>query len=300
MSRRCRFFTDPRIFNAFTERRLNLVDFFIIFAVAFGTSMFLFDYLNMSLYKDREAMLTQQLAEARAEVRRLKAAAAKRNGTPVSPPASIKGSSETGPMPAAPASDDTVAAISTERVEVVQSGPLKGVPLDVAKEIQEEYRIASIERATRYHEWDQRRRAHHKRDSALVRKELAHGEASHADSKKRREHILSVFSLMSPEQLEVARKEALKTQPVETVDLFFTHIEEFGAAKSVEELNQEAQALAETREALAIAWRALEVEREQLNRERDEINRTKPASPDIDFEEFYTEWKERNRTKPAP
>ena len=135
---------------------------------------------------------------------------------------------------------------------------------------------------------------------AFRKKEFAHGEAMLADSKKRREHLLAFFAGMSPEQIEDARKEVLKTQPAEDVDLFFTHVAELGTAKSPEQIEQEAQALAENKEVLEIASQALRVEREQLLREEEELQRTKPLPPNLGLDEFYTEWKERNSTKPKP
>ena len=182
----------------------------------------------------------------------------------------------------------------------MHSGPFKGLPLDVAKEIHEEYRVASLEHAKRYDEWDQRRRALIERDIALAKKELAHGDALLADSKRRREHLLSAFALMSPEQLEAARKDALKTQPARGCRSFFRHVAEYGITKSPEEINQEAQDIKKSEETLAIAKRELVAEREQFTREWEELQRTKPLPPHIDLNEFYTEWKKRNSSKPSP
>ena len=80
--RRYRFLTDPRIFSYFTEKRMNLVEFSIIFLIF--TTVFNIFVLNVDRKQDkaREATLEARLAEARAEVRRLKAPAAKRNGPP--------------------------------------------------------------------------------------------------------------------------------------------------------------------------------------------------------------------------
>ena len=102
---------------------------------------------------------------------------------------------------------------------------------------------------------------------------------------------------MSPEQLEAARKEALKTQSAEAVDLFFRQVAAYDPAKTLEQIEQDAQSLQENRVALAQAWRALEAEREEITLERDELQRTKPLPPNLGLDEFYTEWKERNRTK---
>ena len=195
--------------------------------------------------------------------------------------------------------DHSDVSISTDTTEVVQSGTLKGLPLDVAYEIQEEYRAASIKRATQYHEWYQRRKALKERDIALAEKELAHGKNVLADSKNLREHILSVFANLSPEQLDAEREKALKTHPAEEVDLFFEYIAAYGTAKTPEQLEQSAQNLQINQETLAITREALKVEREQIQREWEEVQRTEIPSPNIDLNEFYTEWKERNNTKPT-
>lgn len=248
-----------------------------------------------------EARQSKALADARAEIRRLKAAETKRNGTAQSTSASLKDSSETETQtPAVHAHDHSDVSISDDTVEIVQTGPFKGLPLDVAKEIHKEYTAASRERAKRYDEWDQRRRAHKERDIALDKKELAHGDAVLANSKKFGETYLASFALMSPEALETARKELLKTQPAEEVDSFFSKVKEFGTAKSPEEIKQEMQDFEKNRETLAITLRELVAEREQLTREWEELQRTKPPSPNIDLNEFYTEWKKRNSPKPSP
>lgn len=248
-----------------------------------------------------EARQSKALADARAEIRRLKAAETKRDGTAQSTSASLKGSLETETQtPAVHAHDRSDVSTSDDTVEVVQTGPFKGLPLDVAKEIHEEYTAASLARAKRYHEWDLRRRDHKERDIALDKKELAHGDAVLANSKKFGETYLAAFALMSPEALETARKELLKTQPAEEVDSFFTKVKAYGTSKSREQINQEVQDYEKTRETLAIAKRELVAEREQLTREWEELQRTKPLPPHIDLNEFYTEWKKRNSTKPTP
>ena len=289
-----RFLTEPSL-------QFSHFQLFLLVVVTSGVSVFGILYLDSQYDKAREATLEARLAEARAEVRHLKAPAAKRNGTAQSTPASLKVSSETETQtPDVHAPDDSDVSISDDTVDVVHTGPLKGLPLDLAKEIHKEYTDASIARAKHYHEWDLRRKDHKERDIALDKKVLAHGEALLANSKKFSETYLAAFARMSPEQLEAERKELLKTQPAEDVDRFFTKVKEFGTAKSPEQIEQDAQALAENQETLAIANRELVAEREQLTREWEELQRTKPLPPNLGLDEFYTEWKKRNRTKPKP
>ena len=302
MSRRYRFLTNPRFFSFFTEKRLNLVEFFLILiTVTAGVHIMFFFYLDGKNERVREAILAERLAKAQSEVKHLKAAAAKRNGTPRSVPASIKVASETETQtPDAHAHDHIDGSKSDDTVEIVHTGPLKGLPLDLAKEIHKEYTAASLARAKRYHEWDLRRKDHKERDIALAKRELAHGDVLLANSKKLSEISLAVLALMSPEQLEAERKELLKTQPAEEVDRFFTKVKEFGTAKSPEEIKQTVQDFKKNREPLLIKRQELVAEREQIQREWEELQRTKPLPPNLGLDEFYTEWKKRNSTKPTP
>ena len=300
MSRRFRFLTNPRIFSFFTEPRMNLVEFFVTFVVASTGLTFLFLHYDSEQDRIRESTLEARVEKARSEVQLLKAEA-KRKGTLLSTPASLKVFSETETQtPAGHAPDDNVDTVSDDTGEIVHTAPLKGLPLDVAKAIPKEYTDASIARAKRYHEWDQQWQAHRERDRALVKKELAHGDAVLANSKKFGETYLASFALMSPEALETARKELLKTQPAEEVDSFFTKVKAYGTSKSREQINQEVQDYEKTRETLAIAKRELVAEREQIQREWEELQRTKHLTPYFGLDEFYTEWKKRNSTKPTP
>ncbi len=298
------------ILRFLTKRDIEVstIQLFLLVVGVSGTIVFLDTYrderresANEARHSARAARQSKALADARAEIRRLKAGETKRDGTPRSTSASLKGSSETETQtPTVHAHDRSDVSTSDDTVEIVHTGPLKGLPLDLAKEIHKEYTEASRARAKRYDEWDQRRRAHKERDIALAKRELAHGDAVLADSKRRRENLLATFALMSPEALEAARKEALKTQPAEEVDRFFRRVAEFGPVKTPEQIEQDAQRLQENKEVLARKLHELKVEREQLNRERDELQRTKPLPPNLGLDEFYTEWKKRNSTKPTP
>ena len=302
MNRRRRTrFTDTRIFSFFAEPCINRAQLLLTLLVILPCFSFAMFHLNRITERKAQEKLLQDLAVVRAENRQLKAAAPPLNSQSRTTSASLKVSSETETQtPAGHAHDHSDVSTSDDTVEIVHTGPFKGLPLDVAKEIHKEYTAASLARAKRYDEWDQRRRALKERDIALAKKELAHGDAVLADSKRHRENLLAAFALMSPEELEAARKEALKTQPAEEVDLFFRHVAEFGIAKSPEEINQEAQDIKKNRESLAIAKRELVAEREQFTREWEELQHTKPLPPHIDLNEFYTEWKKRNSTKSTP
>ena len=113
MSRRYRFLTNPRFFSFFTEKRMNLVEFFVIFVIFTTVFNILISNLERKQGRSREAALEARLAEARAEVRHLKAPAAKRNGTAQSTPASL---TETQ-TPTVHAPDDTVDTVSDDTDE---------------------------------------------------------------------------------------------------------------------------------------------------------------------------------------
>jgi hypothetical protein len=290
-----RFFTKPSMQFSF----LQLVG---MLTVVSGAILFSILHLDGKQDSAREARLMQRLDDARAEVLSLKKAAeTKRNGTPRSASASLKVSSETETeTPAVHAPDHSDVSISDDTLEVVHTGPLKGLPLDLAKEIHKEYTAAALARAKRYHEWDLRRKDFKERERALFEKELAHKDVLIANSKKRAEISLAVYARMSPEQLESAREEALKTQPAEVVDSFFTQIAASRTDKSPEEIDQAVQDIEKTHEALGIERQELVAEREQITREEEELQGTKPLPPNLGLDEFYTEWKKRNSPKPSP
>ena len=128
-----RFLTEPRL-------QYSHFQLFITVVVATGATAFFLHYMDGKNDSAREARLWQHIADARAEVQQLKAAAAKRNGTAQSTPASLKVPSETETQtPAGQVPNDSDVAMSVDTVEVVHTGPLKGLPLDLAKEIHKEY-----------------------------------------------------------------------------------------------------------------------------------------------------------------
>ena len=91
MSRRYRFLTNPRFFSFFTEKNMNLVQFFIIF-ITFTTvvNFWSFHFMRKD-FRAREAQLKQDLIAANPEGRGLKAAENKRNGPPPIHPCVAKG-----------------------------------------------------------------------------------------------------------------------------------------------------------------------------------------------------------------
>lgn len=310
MNRRRRTrFTDTRIFSFFAEPCINRAQLLLTLLVILPCFSFAMFYLHRITERNAQEKLLQDLAVVRAENQQLKAAAPPLNSQSRTTSASLKVSSEAeNQTPGVHIHDHSdVFRGSEDSVEVIQSGALKGLPKDVAKEIYEEYRVAAMERATRYHEWDMRRRDHHKRDMALVDKELAHGDALISASNESSEQTLAFYAVMPPEQLETLRTELLKTQSAEVVEHFLRRVSELRATKSSEQLVEAAQSIQQNREtrvremqAWQVKFEQLKREREQLKREREQLMRTKPLSPNIDLNEFYTEWKERHNTKSSP
>jgi len=309
MNRRRRTrFTDTRIFSFFAEPCINRAQLLLTLLVILPCFSFAMFYLNRITERKAQEKLLQDLAVVRAENRQLKAAAPPLNSQSRTTSASLKVSSETETQtPAGHAHDHSDVSTSDDTVEIVHTGPFKGLPLDVAKEIHKEYTAASLARAKRYDEWDQQWQAHRKRDRALVKKELAHGDALISASNESSEQTLAFYAVMPPEQLETLRTELLKTQSAEVVEHFLRRVSELRATKSSEQLVEAAQSIQQNREtrvremqAWQVKFEQLKREREQLKREREQLMRTKPLSPNIDLNEFYTEWKKRNSTKPTP
>ena len=69
--------------------------------------------------------------------------------------------------------------------------------------------------------------------------------------------MLSVFRLLSPEQLEQARVEALKTFPAKEVDTFFDEVANEGITKTPQEIARDAQHILSSRETQEIVRRNL-------------------------------------------
>ena len=126
MSRRYRFLTNPRLFSFFTEPRMNLVEFFVTFVVASTGLTFLFLHYDSEQDRIRESTLEARVEKARSEVQLLKAEA-KRKGTPLSTPASLKGSSETETQtPAVHARNHSDVPCPTTRWKLCRQGLSKG------------------------------------------------------------------------------------------------------------------------------------------------------------------------------
>ena len=92
----------------------------------------------------------------------------------------------------------------------------------------------------------------------------AFAETQLKSSRRHRRLILSAFKNLSTEQLEQARKEALKTLPEEDVEEFFNDLAEHRDIKTLEQMSDEANAILMSDEAAKIV-------RHQLQSEADAI-----------------------------
>lgn len=164
-------------------------------------------------------------------------------------------------------------------VEVVTSGPLKGMTLEEAKAAEMQRRAETLAAAEKRWEWERRRDALKKRYLENSRKLRASARATLASADAELDAMLSLFKLMSPEQLEYAREEALKTLPAEKVEAFFDALANHGNAKTPEQLTKDAQDILKSREARRIADREIEVESQQIALEEEELRRTEPPIP---------------------
>ncbi len=164
-------------------------------------------------------------------------------------------------------------------VEVVTSGPLKGMTLEEAKEAEYKRRAETLAAAEKRFQWELRRDALKKRYLANVDKLRASARATIASADAELDAMLSLYALMTPEQLEYAREEALKTLPAEKVETFFDALANHRTTKTPEQLTKDAQDILKSREAIRIADREIEVESQQIALEYEELNRTEPPIP---------------------
>ena len=174
------------------------------------------------------------------------------------------------PAPALPGESASVEVVDS--VEVVTSGPYKGMTVEAAK-------AAANKELADVKAWYRRKRAYDQRYSEYAEKVKAHTKAFLASADAELETMISVYALMSPEQLEYARQEAFKTLPAEKVEAFFNDLANHRTTKTPEELTKDAQDILKSRKALKIIDAELDVEREQLALEAEELDRTKPTVP---------------------
>ena len=147
----------------------------------------------------------------------------------------------------------------TSAVARYTEGPYKGMT----------YEEADYEWRTRYDKLQQRVLEHANKAIALT-------EARLKSTDDELSAILSVIALLSPEQLEIARQEALKTVPADQVETFFEDLANHSTTKTPDQIAKDAEEIISFREAYKVADRQLRVESRQTDVELRELIRNKP------------------------
>lgn len=162
-----------------------------------------------------------------------------------------------------------------ENVEVMTSGPLKGMTVESAKAFANQTLADSKAAATKRHEWELRRKEVRQRRSKNADQRINLALASTKRGDDERAMMLSVFKLMSEDQREQVRQELLETEPADKVNAFFDKVAN-APTKTDEQLQKDAKDILKSREAYRAARRELQIEREQIQLELEELERIKP------------------------
>lgn len=155
-----------------------------------------------------------------------------------------------------------------ERVELVASGPLKGMTVEAAKAFANQ-KLADSKA------WELRRKKVRQRRSKNDDQTINLAIASTKRGDDKRAMMLSVFKLMPDEQREQVRQELLETEPADKVNAFFDDMAN-APTKTDEQLQKEAKDILKSREAFRAAYKELQIEREQIMLELEELERIKP------------------------
>lgn len=162
-----------------------------------------------------------------------------------------------------------------ENVEVVTSGPLKGMEVEAAKAFARQHLADAKAAVRKRHEWELKRKE-------IRQQQSKNGEQSRnlaiASTKRGDDElglILSVYKLMPEEQREQARQKLLQTEPAEKVNAFFDNVAN-ASTKTPDQIQRDAKDILKSREAFRVAYRELQIEREQILLELEELDRSKP------------------------
>lgn len=112
--------------------------------------------------------------------------------------------------------------------------------------------------------WLIRRKVLDERETAYYEKSRANTVASLAASEDESALMLKTWALLSPEQLEFARREALKTHSAEDVDDFFNELERFINTTTPERIHRDSRKLLNPHESYKIVKRELAIEKEAI------------------------------------
>lgn len=218
------------------------ITFGIIFPVLFiPITMFLSRHNDLKEEQRREAERQEYKEEVKAEVRR-------RQLITDTTADSINPVENTEPTQAQDRTDTSIAPIT--------EGPFKGMTYIEAQKLPE---------------WHARKRELRKKSSEHTKKLLAQVDALLTPKKERLPVILSVFPLLSTEQLKYARENALKTMPPEDVEVLFNALAEISTTKTAEQVAEEVKGIITVRQADDIVNWELDVEFEQYQQGKREL-----------------------------
>lgn len=127
------------------------------------------------------------------------------------------------------------------------------------------------EQAEKHQEWHARSRELSQMMSEDVKKVLAQADALLKPKKERLPAILSVFPMLSPEQLKYARENALKTMSAEDVEFLFSALAEISTTKTAEQVAEDVKGIITYRQAYDIINWELDVAFEQYKQGMREL-----------------------------
>ncbi len=236
----------------FNKRRvLSWIVFLVVFIPAY---IYLVPYDDFKKEQRREAKRHQYEEEVKAEVRRRQSEKEKsKTGSETelvvdTPADSVNPSENTEPTQAQNGTDPPIAPIA--------EGPFKGMTYIEAQKLPE------------WHTWN-RELSKNRREH--VKKVLAQADALLKPKKEELPAILSVFPMLSPEQLKYARENALKTMPAEDVEFLFNALAEISTTKTAEQVAEDVKGIITFQVAYDIIDWELDVEFEQILQERRKL-----------------------------
>ena len=129
--------------------------------------------------------------------------------------------------------------------------------------------------------WKVRKDEVTKRLMAGVDRVLELSRALRKSSRDERSTILSFFQQMPPDQLELAKQEALETAPdkAEAINTFFNDLANHDGKKSLEETVKDAESILTARQAWRIAINRHDAEFDQVKQDLAAVNKDKPTPP---------------------
>ena len=157
-------------------------------------------------------------------------------------------------------SEVSVAVISKVDKPTFTSGPYKGMTYGQS-----------------IFKWKEQMRETDKQLRDNIRKTVANTDAKLASVDKQMNSILSVCKLLSKEQLEHVRNNALKTMSKEQVDEFFHNLYNHNDSKTADQISRDASDILQSKSVINAIFFELDVEMEQIKNKYDKLNETKPV-----------------------